>query len=162
MKRVTEIVRGELDGKQFEQVDAYGEFTNDEYNGRKAITPGAVYGYFVRLEPDELKALRKEAEEKKSSAIDRAKEFESLYDNVYPLYWGKDESLGSRINAHLRNPGGKNEGKKGTGLIRLCAYKALKGKDIAVFSICVSNYAAFEVHLRAHFPDLLKTKNSKI
>ena len=162
MTKVKDIVRGKLDGNQFREVDIYGEFIIKSDSGKQSTTHGGVYGFFVRLDANELQALRDEASEKGTWVIKETRPLKPMYENVYPLYWGKDKSVGARFNAHLKNPDGRNEGKAGTGLARLCAYKSLKDKTLAVFAICVTNYSEFESHLRSLFPDLLKTKNSKI
>ncbi|HLO64938.1 MAG TPA: hypothetical protein VK165_18405 [Azonexus sp.] len=161
MNRITAIVRSHLHGS-FHEVDAFGTFVNEPDNSKKTITPGGVYGFFVKLSADEVDLLFAEARSKNTLAINLRANFKPLVENIYPLYWGKDKSLGSRINAHIKNPDGRAQGKTGTGLVRLCAYSTLHGKEIGVVAVTVSDYSAFERHIRSIYPDLLKTKSTKI
>jgi hypothetical protein len=162
MNRVPNIIRSLLDGAEFSESDAFGKFINERDNSKKVIVPGGVYGFFAKLNKSQVDALYEEAKVKKTNALKEKSDFKPIIDDIYPIYWGKDKSLGSRINAHINNPDGKEQGKKGTGLIRLCAYKSLEKIEIGVFTIVVNNYSAFESHVRSQYPDLLKTKSTKL
>lgn len=162
MNRIPKIIRSHLDGSTFHEVDAFGIFTNEHNNSKKTITPGSVYGFFVSLLPEDADLLFNEAKSKNALALSSRHEFKPIIDNIYPLYWGKDKSLGSRINGHIMNPDGKEQGKAGTGLVRLCAYLTLQNKEIGVFAIVVNDYSGFELRIRSIYPDVLKTKNTKI
>jgi len=156
LNKILEVVRKELNGKKYTEVDAVGSFTNEANNANKSIIPGSVYGFFVSLDKSGVEVLFQEAIDKYTCRLNNISEFKPVIDDVYPLYWGKDKSLGARINAHIKNPKGK------TGLARLCAYKSLHGKTISCIALVVNDYSGFESHLQAIFPDVLKTKSVKL
>lgn len=162
MKAVIEVIRTELVKSQSEECDIFGEF--QLYNKLpKNLTEGAVYGFFALLNEREKVALFEEAKIKGTNDLSSISNLIPIANNIYPLYWGKDKRIGSRINVHLTNPDGLEQGKKsGTALIRLSAYKALIGVKLAVFSIVVSKYSCFEKELQKAYPPLLLTKKSKI
>lgn len=162
MDRVPGIIRSLLDGDKFSESDAFGKFVNEPDNSKKIIVPGGVYGFFAKLNASQVEAFYQEAKKRGTNALKAESEFKPIIDDIYPIYWGKDKSLGSRINAHINNPDGKEQGKTGTGLIRLCAYESLKNVEIGVFTIVVNNYSAFERHVRSKYPDLLRTKSTKL
>lgn len=156
MNKILNVVKGKLDGKRFYEVGATGSFVNEADNSKKTITPGSVYGFFTSLNQPDIKALFDEAKNKGTCRLNDINDFRPIIDDIYPLYWGKDKSLGARINAHIKNPEGK------TGLARLCAYKSLHGKSISCLALVINDYSGFEKHLQKSFPDLLKTKSVKI
>jgi len=162
MKAIPNLVRSHLDGVTHIEIDAFGIFKNEKDNSKKSITPGSVYGFFVSLSKIEADDLFNEAKCKQALALPSRGDFKPIVGDIYPLYWGKDKSLGARINGHITNPDGKEQGKTGTGLIRLCAYHTLHGKDIGVFAIVVNDYTSFEKHIRSIYPDLLKTKSTRL
>ncbi len=163
MKKIIALVSKQLSPAGCKKCHAFGSFKNEANNKRKSIMPGAVYGFFVRLTSAEAKALFAEATSKGAAKLSREEEFKPMFDAVYPLYWGKDKSLGARLHNHLNNPDGKVEGKKsGTGIIRLCAYSCLHGKNIGCYCVVVDDFKKFEKHLHTAYKDLLKTKQSKI
>jgi hypothetical protein len=153
---IIEIVRAELDGVNYLEVDVVGSFVNESNNKGKSLTPGSVYGFFASLDQNEVQALFKEANDKGSCRLKNVNEFKPIIGDIYPLYWGKDKSLGSRINAHINNPEG------GTGIVRFCAYKCLHGKKISCIAVVVNDNSSFEKHLQKKFPDILLTKRNKI
>ena len=156
MNEILKIVRNELDGKKYLEVDATGSFVNEADNSNKSIIPGSVYGFFVSLNNTEVEELFREAQGKDTCRLNEISDFKPIIKEIYPLYWGKDKSLGARINAHIKNPKGR------TGLARLCAYNSLHGKTISCIAIVVNNYSGFENHLQKTFPGLLKTKSVKL
>ena len=156
MKEIAEIIRNEFHSTEYDEVDACGSFLNETNNKGKLITPGSVYGFFVSLSGDEKEELFQEAQLKQTLRPTNTSLIQPIKDNVYVLYWGKDKSLGARINAHVNNPKGK------TGLARLSAYTSLHGKFISCFAIVVNNYSGFEAHLQRKFPDILKTKSREL
>ena len=156
MDKILKVVRERLDGSRFSEVDAIGSFVNEADNSNKVIIPGSVYGFFVSLSQTEVKALFEEAKNKDTCRLKNINEFKPVIDDIYPLYWGKDKSLGARINAHIKNPKGK------TGIARLCAYKCLHDKTISCIALVINDYSGFEKHLQESFPDLLKTKSVQI
>lgn len=163
MENIITLVSGQLSPAGCKKCDAFGIFKNEANNNRKNIMPGAVYGFFVKLTSTEAKKLFNEAASKGAAKLSREEDFKPMFDDVYPLYWGKDKSLGARLHNHLNNPDGRAEGKKsGTGIIRLCAYSSLHGKNIGCYCVVVDDFKKFEKHLHTVYKDLLKTKQSKI
>ena len=156
IKHLVEFIRRELSSTDFEEVDAIGTFVNEENNKNKTITPGSVYGFFVSLTENEKNILFEEAKIKGTLRLKNISSIKPVKDEIYVLYWGKDKSLGSRINAHINNPTGK------TGLARLSAYKSLHNKTITCVALVVNNNSGFEAHLQREYPDILKTNSAKL
>lgn len=130
-------------------------FINLPDNTNSLHLPGATYGFCVRLSPEERDAIFLEAKSYQTNRISSSEEWLPIKENIYPLYWGKDKSLGERIYRHLKN------NSEGTGLVRLCAYSSLINKEIACVSLTVTKYTNLESELRNSHADLLKT-SSKI
>jgi hypothetical protein len=149
-------IRREFDSTNYKEVDVLGSFVNESNNIGKTITPGSVYGFFVSLNEQEKTKLFEEAREKKTLRPSDLSTIKPIIDDLYPLYWGKDKSLGSRINAHITNPISR------TGLARLSAYTSLHGKSISCLALVVNDYSMFEEHLKIKYPDILKTKSRKL
>lgn len=127
---------------------AEGTFTNNEENKKSLKLPGATYGFCVRLNEQERNSVFNEATSKRTTRLKKIQEWYPLSEDIYPLYWGKDKMLGSRIHQHLMNT-------KKTGLARLCAYTSLHGKEISCVALTVSQYAEFEAALQIARPHLL-------
>ena len=107
---------------------------------------GGVYGIAVRLSPSDTSAFvtKNNLNHKNIKSIS---DWKSIGDDFYPLYWGKDSRLGSRIYAHLNK-------YKGTGAANLCKHKELQGKEV-IFGICICNdYEKGEKNLHRAFPAL--------
>lgn len=113
---------------------------------------GCVYGFAVRLIERERFSLFDAAAQKGQVRLGAIDEWVPLWDNVYPLYWGKEWESGSRFRAHLN--GHKRNGS-------LCLYEqdyaALEGKTMLYASVRVSSHVQLEAHLRSCYPNLLKT-----
>jgi hypothetical protein len=144
-----EIIKNELSVSGVNEVEATGEFSLLE--AKPVLFPGSVYGFFVELTDEEAKAFYKEALSRKANAIDVFDKFKPIRDNLYPIYWGKDKSIGKRPYEHLKDP-------KGTGSIRLSTYTTLHDKRIQCVSIIVDDNQKFEGHLQRKYPHLLLTK----
>jgi hypothetical protein len=114
-------------------------------NGSKRITQstGSVYGLVVQLDQNSLNEVLSQLPKNR-----RVCEPKPLFDNCYPLYWGKDINPGSRIKAHVQNP-------EGTGNAKLDTYSSLYEKKIIYAAILVSKYESFEAFLHKNFPPLL-------
>ncbi len=127
---------------------AEGVFKNSETNEKVLTFPGSAYGFCVRLNEQELNSIFNEAITKRTARFGNIQEWRPISEDIYPLYWGKDKMLGAKIYQHLKNT-------KTTGLARLCAYKALHGKDIACAALTVTNYSELEAALQMERPHLL-------
>jgi len=147
-----EIVKNELKAAGVNQVDASGEFFLSD--SMPKLFPGGVYGFFVELSEEEAKKFFNEASERNSASLDSFGKFKPIKDNFYPIYWGKDKSIGKRPYEHLKN-------SKGTGSIRLSTYRSLENKKIHSITIIVDDNDKLENHLQNQFPHLLLTKTEQ-
>lgn len=146
------IVKDELQNAGVSEVPAVGEFILGSANPE--LFPGGVYGFFVELQPDEATAFYNEASERNAAFIKSREAFKPIKDNFYPIYWGKDKSIGKRPYEHIKNP-------KGTGAIRLSTYRTLIGKKIYNFTVVVNDSERLERYLQNKFPHLLLTKTAQ-
>ena len=147
-----EIVKSELEAAGVKQVDANGEFLLSD--SKPTLFPGGVYGFFVELSEEEAQAFFDEASERNAAYLDSFEKFQPIQDCLYPIYWGKDKSIGKRPYEHLNDP-------KGTGSIRLSTYYSLVNKRIHSIAIVVDNNDRLESHLQNKFPHLLLTKTAQ-
>ena len=146
------IVKQELNAAGVKEVSAEGTFTLSE--DKPKLFSGGVYGFFVELSNEEAKDFFEEASKRNTLYLKSFSQFMPIKDSFYPIYWGKDKSIGKRPYEHLKNP-------KGTGSIRLNTYKSLKNKTIHSLTIVVDDNEKFENHLQNKFPHLLLTKTEQ-
>lgn len=141
-------MRNAIESKGIKEVDAFGclRFCDNKYS----LFPSSVYGFGVQLDLNGKKRLFNEAVKRKLSALSDISKFKPIFQDIYPIYWGKDKCLGTRPYQHLGNP-------VGTGSIRLSTYKSLKGKNIFCAVIIVDDDGDAERVLKDKFPCLLKT-----
>jgi len=147
-----EIVKNELSVAGVREVGATGEFSLSD--SKPKLFPGGVYGFFVELTEEEAKAFFTEASDRNAIYLESFDQFKPIKDSFYPIYWGKDKSIGKRPYEHLKNP-------KGTGSIRLSTYHSLVNKRIHSIAIIVDNNDKLESHLQNKFPHLLLTKTEQ-
>lgn len=140
--------------ENIQQRVAEGTFINQSSNSNVLVFPGATYGFCVRLNTIEHKAVFLEAQQKGTARLNKIQDWKPIQDDIYPLYWGKEKYAGERVNRHLKN------NSQGTGILRLCAYASLHNKEIACVSLTVANNTDFEKAMQRNHPDLLKTSNS--
>jgi hypothetical protein len=131
-------------------VEACGIFQNSASDAGITLFPCATYGFAVELTAAEKVAVFNEAQQKNTTKLTNVTNWKPLFDNCYPLYWGHDKMLGARPYQHPHNT-------KKTGLIRLCAYTALHGKNIAVVTLTVTDSIGLEKELQKTNPPLLIT-----
>lgn len=112
---------------------------------------GSVYGIAVKINSENEKQEIFKLNQKIGLEILKWK---SIGCNYYPLYWGKDKSMGSRLDAHTKSP-------TGNGTIQLNKKTALKNKDIIYGAILCSNSENIERELHEAYPDILKTTSAK-
>lgn len=147
-----DFMKKELKSAGVKEVNAMGEFHLSDKSPK--LFPGAVYGFFAEFTKCEAKEFFDEATKRASSYLDSFEKFKPIKDSIYPIYWGKDKSIGKRPYEHLRNP-------KGTGSIRLSTYKALENKKIISATVVVDDNDKFESHLQSKYPHLLLTKTAQ-
>lgn len=109
---------------------------------------GSVYGIAIKLEDNEVENYFREFNEKGINHED----WESIGNNFYPLYWGKDQNMGSRLYAHIKSP-------KGTGSLQLNNRGGLENREIIYGAVPCLNSDKIEKLIRKNYPDILKTKN---
>jgi len=147
-----EIIKKELVPAGVKQVEASGKFFL--HDSKPKLFPGGVYGFFVTLSEDEAQCFFNEALKRNAANFKLIEEFKPISNSSYPIYWGKDKSIGKRPYEHLGDP-------KGTGSIRLSTYKSLLNKEIHTVTIVVDDNKKLECHLQSKFPHLLKTKTEQ-
>lgn len=145
-----EIVKNELSVAGVREVGITGEFDLLDKNNKPKLFPGGVYGFFVELTEEEAKAFFTETSNRNAIYLESFDQFKPIKDCFYPVYWGKDKSIGKRPYEHLKNP-------KGTGSIQLGTYASLENKRIHCIAIVVNDNDKLESHLQNKFPHLLKT-----
>lgn len=104
-----EIVKNELNAAGVREVDATGEFSLSD--NKPKLFPGGVYGFFVELTKEEAKAFFSEASDRNAIYLKSFDQFKPIKDSFYPIYWGKDKSIGKRPYEHLKNPKGTGSGR---------------------------------------------------
>ena len=127
-----------------------GLFINSADNKKKLPKSGSTYGFCAQLTPSQKKLLFAEVLKNNTGNLNTITEFNPMFEDAYPLYWGKDKSIGARLHQHLTNP-------KGTGAVRLSQYKSLHGLDIVYALIITDDYRRMEKALQKKYPHLLKT-----
>jgi hypothetical protein len=151
--KVMEFLKKELENSNISEVMPIGEFiVGDE---KPKLFPGSTYGFLAILDIDSAKKLFDEASSRNASNISSLEYFRPVFENVYPLYWGKDKSIGKRPYEHLYDP-------SGTGSIRLHTYQCLNDIHILCFAITVNENEKFEKHLQNNYPHLLVTKTEQV
>ena len=115
---------------------------------------GSVYGFAIRINSDEQKKYIFDSAEAAGDLRDDANlnEWCEIENGYFPLYWGKDKYMGSRINAHTKD-------YKSTGTIQLNTKKYLVNQDIIFGVIQCLNYEEYEEKIRNKHRDILKTKS---
>ncbi len=120
---------------------------------------GGVYGIAVKLNTDEEKkelynALNNDATHKTKKFPKSIDDWKTIGDDCYPLYWGKDQKLGSRLYDHTKKHSGKYT-------LQLDSLGILKGKTVIYGAILCLNKKTVERKLHVEYPDVLKTVKGK-
>lgn len=111
---------------------------------------GGVYGFAIKLEDNEVDNFFENRDNTNIKRVD----WKTIGNRYYPLYWGKDINLGSRLHAHTKS-------QKDTYSIQLNNREFLKGKEIIFGAILCANKGEIEKRLKRRFPDVLMTKVGK-
>lgn len=107
---------------------------------------GSVYGIAVKItDPEDVKKILKYTDNPR-----KIKDWRTIGEDYYPLYWGIDVNLGSRLDAHTKS-------SDSTGTIQLNKKDYLKDMEIIYGGILCNNRGAVEKKLREEYPDVLKT-----
>ena len=110
---------------------------------------GGVYGIAIKLTSEEAKVFFGDFCDKRKKNL-KFKDWKSIGNNYYPLYWGKDSNLGFRLFEHMKS-------SKSSWTIQLDKKVYLKGKDLIYGAVLCSNPKENEKLLRQKFPDIYKT-----
>ncbi len=142
--------------KELTKVDLMqGEFLNP---GTREISlsfrVGSVYGIFVQLNDEEIEQFKKDLIKYGGFYKNRLLNWKPIKDNFYPLYWGSDQYIGSRLLAHSKSP-------VSTGTLHLNNRKELIDKKIIYGAILCDDYKESEKRMRKLYPDVYKTKSRK-
>lgn len=151
-ERMLQEMRNVIEGAGVCTVEPCGCFVLRNEKPKK-IVPKSVYGFAIELSENEKSCLFNYATEQNHCKLEESNGFQPIFDNVYPLYWGKDKSIGHRIYQHVQDECFYG----GTGSIRLLTYSLLQGKEIFCALAVVNNAKCAEQALRRAHPDLLKT-----
>lgn len=111
---------------------------------------GSVYGIVVKINSEEEKKDVFKINEKEVEIL----EWKSIGDKYYPLYWGKDKNMGSRLDVHTKS-------SDSTWTIQLNKIGELKDKEIIYGAMLCSDSKNVEDELHESYPDILKTKTGK-
>lgn len=111
---------------------------------------GAVYGFAVKLEDKEVAGFLKQCDNKN---INKNK-WIALGNSYYPLYWGKDKNIGTRLHAHTKS-------HKKNASIQINNREFLMDKEIIYGAILCMDCVKIEKRLKEKFPDVLMTKMNK-
>ena len=109
---------------------------------------GAVYGVAIKLKESEKDTFFDNLNSKKKNI--KKEKWVSIGESFYPLYWGIDINMGSRLNAHINS-------YSNTGALRLNNLSVGK-YEIIYGAIPCLNRAIHEKTLKKRFPDILKTR----
>ena len=111
-------------------------------------TRGSVYGVAIKLKGSEKDDFFNNLINKKKNI--KKEKWVSIGEDFYPLYWGIDINMGSRLTAHINS-------YSGTGALQL------NGISMGTFQIVYGampclNREIHEKTLKKRFPDILKTR----
>jgi hypothetical protein len=111
---------------------------------------GSVYGFAIKIEAeiDTFKTLISNVNSFKSEF--EWNDWKSIGDNYYPLYWGKDINMRSRLYAHTKE-------MKSTGTLQLNNLSCLESYEVIYGAIPCVDYENHEKEIKTKYPDILKT-----
>lgn len=111
---------------------------------------GGVYGIAIKLDKSEVESFFGDYCDDRKKDL-KFKDWKTIGNNYYPLYWGKDINLGFRLFEHMKS-------SKSTWTIQLDKKTYLIGKDLIYGAVLCSKPKENEKLLREKYPDIYKTK----
>jgi hypothetical protein len=108
---------------------------------------GGVYGIAIKLSTEKAKDFFDEHNEKKSLKF---KDWKSIGNNYYPLYWGKDSNLGFRLFDHTKS-------RDSTATAQLDSRHYLKSYTVIYGAMFCKDPKTSEKRLRTSKQDIFKT-----
>ena len=124
--------------------------------GELSLEPrGGVYGIAIKLEENDKEKFFRDHNEKNTGKDKiELKNWITLGEGYYPLYWGKDSNLGFRLFSHIHT-------RESTGTLQLDSRNYLqqyiKGNKIIYGAVLCCDISDCEVKLRNIYPDIFKT-----
>ena len=111
---------------------------------------GGVYDIAIKLDKSEVESFFGAYCDDRKKDL-KFKDWKTIGNNYYPLYWGKDINLGFRLFEHMKS-------SKYTWTIQLNKKPYLIGKDLIYGAVLCSNLKDNEKLLREKYPDIYKTR----
>ncbi len=127
-----------------------GEFTFVDGECRLEAR-GGVYGVAIDLSKatkEEKRAIYEEGNKNGKVAFDK---WQEIGNGFYPLYWGKDSNLGSRLFEHAKNSSSVYS-------LQLNKRTELFNQKVIYGAVLCANFKENEKKLRARFPDIYQNK----
>lgn len=117
---------------------------------------GSVYGIAVKITSNKVKLGIYDSITKigrKNDKIQNIGDWNSIGESFYPLYWGADKYMGTRLKAHTKTI-------KGAGTLQLNQEElnVLQNIEVIYGVIPCTNYKNIEDQLHSSYPCILKTK----
>lgn len=112
---------------------------------------GSVYGIAIQIKDENDKEKVFDAVLESRRKLENADQWKAITDDFYPLYWGKDVNMGSRLFSHTKI-------MKSTGTLQLNTISSALGKHRIIYgAVPCLNRLANEDKLHKQYADLLKT-----
>ncbi len=148
IKTIKEVVGN--DYREFLSGDFKIENKNCAFDER-----GGVYGIAVDLtgvsEEDKMAIYNSG---KKTRNKVNYEDWKPIEGNIYPLYWGKDINLGSRLYEHTKN-------SSTVGSLQLNKRDKLVGKKVIYGAVLCNNRGKHEKFLHQKYPDIFQNIQDK-
>lgn len=155
--KVTRVIKNIIKKNNFLVNDCfYGKINiigNEKCILQEQIKMGGVYGISIKIDnssnKQEILSKINKLSNSTSITINQWKEIDNGY---YPLYWGIDSYLGSRIHAHIKQ-------SNTTRAIHLSnsRYSFLEEYEVVYGAVLCENKEKIEKKLKEEYPDVLKT-----
>lgn len=116
---------------------------------------GCVYGIAIKIDEESIAKDIFKKIPKRNKKISNVSEWQPIDGSkYYPLYWGKDINMGSRLHSHTKN-------SKTTHSIQLNTLSVLFDKEIIYGAVPCENRETHEKELHKSYKCLLKTVKTK-
>lgn len=112
---------------------------------------GSVYGIAIQIKDKNDKETVFNAVSKSRRKLENADQWKEITNDFYPLYWGKDVNMGSRLFSHTKT-------MKSTGTLQLNTISSVLGEHRIIYgAVPCLNRLTNEDKLHERYADLLKT-----
>lgn len=114
---------------------------------------GSVYGIAIQIKDENDKEKVFDAVSESRRKLENADQWKAITDDFYPLYWGEDINMGSRLFSHTKT-------MKSTGTLQLNKISSVLGEHRMIYgAVPCLNRLTNEDKLHERYADLLKTIN---